>query len=243
MTDDLHPADDRPAQPDYSRLRRVIIEERQQRTLDHVRSSAGYADDVSPHAHSAQTFRLINQRKELDTLPEADSVPACGGRRRKGEHQGEPPFPLVPRRRCPMAPGRRGRETARGPGRQPPEWRSRRVVAAPLEALLAACPASTRCSQTSARSSWPGACRVVLAGAPGRLVGGRPGGDPGGGRAPACTAASLSLPPAVSMGALRARDVERSGDVGGRRSPGREGLCLPEAGRPAGAGASAARPR
>ena len=52
---DHHPADDdRPAQPDHTWLRRVIIEERQQKTLDHVRSSAGYADDLSPHAHSAQ---------------------------------------------------------------------------------------------------------------------------------------------------------------------------------------------
>jgi RNA polymerase sigma factor (sigma-70 family) len=75
MPDHHHPADDdRSTQPDYTRLRRVIIEERQQKTLDHVRSSAGYGDDVSPHAHSAQTFRLINQRKELDKLPEADYV-------------------------------------------------------------------------------------------------------------------------------------------------------------------------
>ena len=69
MPDHPYPVDDQPAQPDFSRLRRVIIEERQQKTLEHVRSSAGYADDVSPHAHSAQTFRLINQRKELDKLP------------------------------------------------------------------------------------------------------------------------------------------------------------------------------
>lgn len=74
MPDHPHPADDRPAQPDYSRMRRVVIEERQQKTLDHVRSSTGYSDDLSPHAHSAQTFRLINQRKELDKLPEADYV-------------------------------------------------------------------------------------------------------------------------------------------------------------------------
>jgi hypothetical protein len=48
MHDPDHPADDdRPTQPDYTRLRRVIIEERQQKTLDHVRSSAGYRDDVS----------------------------------------------------------------------------------------------------------------------------------------------------------------------------------------------------
>jgi len=75
MPDHHHAADDDlPAQPGYTRRRRVIIEERQQKTLDYVRSSAGYADDVSPHAHSAQTFRLINQRKELEKLPEADYV-------------------------------------------------------------------------------------------------------------------------------------------------------------------------
>ena len=51
MPDHQHPADDdRSTQPDYTRVRRVIIEERQQKTLDHVRSSAGYGDDVSPHA-------------------------------------------------------------------------------------------------------------------------------------------------------------------------------------------------
>jgi hypothetical protein len=44
MPDHRHPADDdRSTQPDYTRLRRVIIEGRQQKTLDHVRSSAGYA--------------------------------------------------------------------------------------------------------------------------------------------------------------------------------------------------------
>jgi len=75
MPYDVDPADERlPAQTDLMRPRRVIIEERQQKTLDHVRSSAGYADDVSPHAHDANTFRLINQRKELDELPEADYV-------------------------------------------------------------------------------------------------------------------------------------------------------------------------
>src|SRR4051794_34342636 len=74
MPDHHHPAEDRPAQPDYSRLRRVVIEERQQKTLEHVRSSTGYADDVSPHAHNPGTFRLINQRKELDKLAEADYV-------------------------------------------------------------------------------------------------------------------------------------------------------------------------
>ena len=75
MPYDPNPADDRaPAPPDLMPPRRVIIEERQQKTLDHVRSSAGYADDVSPHAHNAPTFRLINQRKELDKLPESDCV-------------------------------------------------------------------------------------------------------------------------------------------------------------------------
>lgn len=59
---------------DYSRLRRVIIEERQAKTIEHVRASRGYAGDVSLHAHDQQTFRLINQRKELDELPLAACV-------------------------------------------------------------------------------------------------------------------------------------------------------------------------
>jgi hypothetical protein len=71
-----HP--DRPTErrthADYARMRRVLIEERQAKTLEHVRSSVGYADDVSPHAHDAATFRLINQRKELDTLQDAGYV-------------------------------------------------------------------------------------------------------------------------------------------------------------------------
>jgi hypothetical protein len=55
------------SQPDTSaRLRRVVIEERQQRTLGHVRLSTGYADDVDPDSHDQGTFRLINQRKELE---------------------------------------------------------------------------------------------------------------------------------------------------------------------------------
>lgn len=74
MPDHHHLADDPPAQPDYTRMRRVVIEERQEKTLEHARASAGYADDVSPQAHNAQTFRLINQRKELDELPEAEYV-------------------------------------------------------------------------------------------------------------------------------------------------------------------------
>jgi len=57
-----------------ARLRRVVIEERQQRTLDHVRLSTGYADDLDPHAHDRDTFRLINQRKELDELPGSELV-------------------------------------------------------------------------------------------------------------------------------------------------------------------------
>jgi len=64
------------ARPPASRahLRRVVIEERQQRTLDHVRLSTGYADDVDPHGHDQDTFRLINQRKQLDELPGSELV-------------------------------------------------------------------------------------------------------------------------------------------------------------------------
>lgn len=74
MPDCHHSADKPPTRPDYTRMRRVVIEERQQKTLDHVRASTGYSDDVSPHAHNPTTFRLINQRKELDKLAEADYV-------------------------------------------------------------------------------------------------------------------------------------------------------------------------
>jgi RNA polymerase sigma factor (sigma-70 family) len=64
-----------PSKPDTrAHLRRVVIEERQQRTLDHVRLSTGYADDVDAHAHDQDTFRLINQRKELDGLPGSELV-------------------------------------------------------------------------------------------------------------------------------------------------------------------------
>lgn len=58
----------------HRRLRRVVIEDRQRKALEHVRSSLGYADDVDPGAYNQATFRLINQRKELDALPEADYV-------------------------------------------------------------------------------------------------------------------------------------------------------------------------
>jgi RNA polymerase sigma factor (sigma-70 family) len=68
-----HPSEN-PSQPDYARMRRVLIEERQAKILEHVRGSTGYADDVSPHAHDPATFRLINQRKDLDKLPDAAYV-------------------------------------------------------------------------------------------------------------------------------------------------------------------------
>lgn len=64
-------------EPDFSttrRLRRVVIEEDQRRKIDHARLRNGYADDISPHSHDKETFKLINQRKELDELPEADYV-------------------------------------------------------------------------------------------------------------------------------------------------------------------------
>jgi hypothetical protein len=47
---------------------------RQRKTLEHVRLSTGYAEDVDPHAHDQATFRLINQRKELDALRGAELV-------------------------------------------------------------------------------------------------------------------------------------------------------------------------
>jgi hypothetical protein len=51
-----------------------VIEERQRKTLEHVRLSTGYAEGLNPHAHDQATFRLINQRKEPDSLPGAATV-------------------------------------------------------------------------------------------------------------------------------------------------------------------------
>ena len=65
---------DAPRTIERRRVRRVRIEERQEKTLEHVRGSLGYADDVDPHGHDDKTFRLINQRKELDQLPHAGFV-------------------------------------------------------------------------------------------------------------------------------------------------------------------------
>jgi RNA polymerase sigma factor (sigma-70 family) len=68
------------------RLRRVVIEEptaieheslieeRQRRTLEHARMTAGYAEDVDPHAYGKTTFRLINERMALDSLPGSDYI-------------------------------------------------------------------------------------------------------------------------------------------------------------------------
>lgn len=77
----------RPVEPDYSRMRRVIIdqspaderrrmslEDRQRHALEHARASRGYSEDVSPHAHDESTFRLINQRKDLDELAWSEFV-------------------------------------------------------------------------------------------------------------------------------------------------------------------------
>jgi hypothetical protein len=58
----------------HKTLRRVVIEDRQRRTLEQVRLSTGYGADVDPHAYDRETFRLINQRKDLDALPGADVV-------------------------------------------------------------------------------------------------------------------------------------------------------------------------
>lgn len=55
-------------------LRRVRIEEDQYRKIEHARGRSGYADDVPLTAHDQQTFKLINQRKELDQLPGAELI-------------------------------------------------------------------------------------------------------------------------------------------------------------------------
>lgn len=56
------------------RVRRVRIEEHQQRVVEHLRGSLGYAADLDPRDHDRATFELINQRKQLDELPHADHV-------------------------------------------------------------------------------------------------------------------------------------------------------------------------
>src|SRR5687768_4701111 len=55
-------------------LRRVIIEERQEKVVEHARLRSGFAEDVSRHAHDRATFRLIVQRKELDDLTGAEYI-------------------------------------------------------------------------------------------------------------------------------------------------------------------------
>jgi hypothetical protein len=55
-------------------LRRVVIEEDQRRKIEHLRLRHGYDADVNPHSHGQETFRLINERKDLDRLPGADFV-------------------------------------------------------------------------------------------------------------------------------------------------------------------------
>src|SRR5215211_6140151 len=65
-----------PPAPDgrWRHLRRVRIEEDQERKIEHARVRAGYADDIPLGAHDDQTFRLINQRKQLDELAGAELV-------------------------------------------------------------------------------------------------------------------------------------------------------------------------
>jgi|GEM_PF-3444444 len=55
-------------------VRRVRIEDHQERVLEQLRGNLGYADDLELDAHDQKTFALINQRKELDKLPNADYV-------------------------------------------------------------------------------------------------------------------------------------------------------------------------
>lgn len=56
------------------RLRRVVIEERQEKVIEHARLAAGYSEDVDLHAHDQATFRLINRRKQFDQLDGAEHV-------------------------------------------------------------------------------------------------------------------------------------------------------------------------
>jgi hypothetical protein len=55
-------------------LRRVVIEEDQRRKLEHARAVAGFDEDADPHAHDQATFRLISERRHLDTLDGAEVV-------------------------------------------------------------------------------------------------------------------------------------------------------------------------
>ncbi len=59
---------------DLASMRRVVIEERQELAIDHARESRGYASDVGLNSHDQATFRLINQRKDLEGLSGADYV-------------------------------------------------------------------------------------------------------------------------------------------------------------------------
>lgn len=83
---ELHENISPPVTPARMRLRRVVIEdpvdeqvrerieERQRRTVEQVRLSHGYSGDVDPRAHSHATFKLINQRKQLDERPGSEFV-------------------------------------------------------------------------------------------------------------------------------------------------------------------------
>jgi RNA polymerase sigma factor (sigma-70 family) len=55
-------------------LRRVRIMEDQQRALEHARAYQGFSGDVSPHAHDDRTFRMIQERKALDSLPGSEFI-------------------------------------------------------------------------------------------------------------------------------------------------------------------------
>ncbi len=63
-----------PATAPSSRLRRVLIDERQEQLIERVRTQVGVADDVSPHAHNRETWRMRNQRCALDMLPHSETV-------------------------------------------------------------------------------------------------------------------------------------------------------------------------
>ncbi|MEA2406940.1 MAG: hypothetical protein QOE69_1059 [Thermoleophilaceae bacterium] len=56
------------------RLRRVVIEDRQRKTLEGVRDNLGYEPDLDPNAYDQPTYRLINQRRRLDRLPNSEYV-------------------------------------------------------------------------------------------------------------------------------------------------------------------------
>jgi len=59
---------------DHPNRLRKLREDRQQKALNYRRASLGYGESVDARSHDDATFRLINERKELDRLEGAETV-------------------------------------------------------------------------------------------------------------------------------------------------------------------------